>query len=270
MTSRASPFTIPLQARNSGASLRRTSSRASSNARPSATKTTRESLPGTWMYTPVCLTLASDNDHLASSTFDIGLSPLLPPMRYSLILTLACHSTGAQILHEYKPYGASSKAVDFCVCIKPDASSAEAQAIEALTLSRPGFPINHTDWGNFNKHPIALSVETKRQAEWDRALLQIGTWHSSQWRALQRGSDAHMAGMGCLPGIIVQGHSWYFVASTVETGKAKLYHKLDIGGTDSHFRVYKLVVALQYLGEWIEGVYWPAFKQAVLSMAPTT
>ncbi|KAH7142178.1 hypothetical protein EDB81DRAFT_869910 [Dactylonectria macrodidyma] len=109
------------------------------------------------------------------------------------------------------------------------------------------------------KHPIALSVETKRQAEWDWALLQIGTWHSSQWRALQRESDADVAGIGCLPGII-----------TVEGGKAKLYHKLDIGGTDSHFRVYKLVVALQYLGEWIEEVYWPAFKQTVLSMAPTT
>ncbi|RKK66756.1 hypothetical protein BFJ68_g18577, partial [Fusarium oxysporum] len=28
-------------------------------------------------------------------------------------------------------------------------------------------------------------METKRQAEWEKALLQIATWHSAQWRALQ-------------------------------------------------------------------------------------
>ncbi|KAH6867845.1 hypothetical protein B0T10DRAFT_362852, partial [Thelonectria olida] len=134
-----------------------------------------------------------DQDHEGESSWNMDVQSLLLDsgfrQRSSSFIDFR-YCTGAQILHGYKPHGVSPKAVGFCDCIKPDASSTEAQAIEALTLSRPGFSINHTDWGNFSKHPIALSVETKRQAEWDRALFQIGTWHSSQWRALQRESDA--------------------------------------------------------------------------------
>lgn len=162
--------------------------------------------------------------------------------------------------------GAPSKTVDFCVCIKPNKSSPEAQAIETLTDTRPGISINHTGWGNLRKHPIALSIETKREPDRDRALLQIGTWHSSQWRALQWQSKADLTAIGFLPGIMVQGHSWQFVASTLQGGKSKLYHELEIGGTGSHFAVYKLAIALQCLGRWIEQTYWPAFKAAILDI----
>ncbi|KAJ3531063.1 hypothetical protein NM208_g9045 [Fusarium decemcellulare] len=172
------------------------------------------------------------------------------------------YCTGAQIITEYKPKGAPSKTVDFCVVIKPPEQSTEAATIDSLTGTRPGLSINQTDWGNFNKHPIALSIETKRQSEWEKALLQIGTWHSAQWRALDCSDEGES--IQCLPGIIVQGHAWYFVASTLEDGRSKLYHKLDIGGTDSHFGVYKLAMALQCLASWIEHTYWPAFKAQVL------
>ncbi|KAF4975467.1 hypothetical protein FZEAL_7746 [Fusarium zealandicum] len=191
--------------------------------------------------------------------------PFLILSVFDAILTRC--STGAKLVTGYRPKGASSKAVDFCVCLKPPESSTEAQAIESCTRSRPGLSINHTDWGNFCKHPIALSIETKRQSEWDRALLQIGTWHSAQWRALQ--FDAPLKAIDCLPGVVVQGHSWCFVASTLEDGRSKLYHKLDIGGTDSHFAAYKLVMALQCLASWIDDTYWPAFKADILGRVPS-
>ncbi|RMJ07405.1 hypothetical protein CDV36_012993 [Fusarium kuroshium] len=68
------------------------------------------------------------------------------------------YCTGAQIVTEYKPKGAPSKMFDFCICIKPQDSSTEARVIESFTGERPGLSINHTDWGNFCKHPIALSI----------------------------------------------------------------------------------------------------------------
>ncbi|KAI6750629.1 hypothetical protein HG530_014525 [Fusarium avenaceum] len=172
------------------------------------------------------------------------------------------YCTGAQIIQEYKPLGAPSKCVDFCLCIKPPQSSIEHKTIRNLISTRPGLSINQTDWGDLCTNPIALSIETKRQDDWNKALLQVGTWHSAQWRALP--STLHA--IEFLTGIIVRGHSWYFLASTLEDGKSVLYHEESIGGTKNIFEVYKLLMALQCLGSWTKEKYWPAFRSDVLKL----
>ncbi|KAI3573299.1 hypothetical protein IWW34DRAFT_758039 [Fusarium oxysporum f. sp. albedinis] len=167
------------------------------------------------------------------------------------------YCTGAQIIQEYRPIGTSSKSVDFCICIKPLEAGVEGQKITEAIVTRPGISISHTEWENFCKHPIALSMETKRQAEWEKALLQIATWHSAQWRALQVSTKVET--IEFLAGVIVQGHSWYFVASTLEDGVSTLYHRISLGSTESHFDLFKLLRALQCLASWIKDAYWPAF-----------
>ncbi|KAF5017257.1 hypothetical protein F66182_10836, partial [Fusarium sp. NRRL 66182] len=114
------------------------------------------------------------------------------------------YCTSAQIIQQYKPLRVPSKTVDFCVCIKPNKDTPEAQAIRALCKTRPGSSINHTDWGNLRAHPIALSIDTKRDPHRDQALLQLGTWLSSQWRALQweLDTDISTSGIEFLPGIM--------------------------------------------------------------------
>ncbi|KAF4986589.1 hypothetical protein FDECE_15872 [Fusarium decemcellulare] len=79
--------------------------------------------------------------------------------------------------------------------------------------------------------PIALSIATKRDPDRDQALLQLGTWLSSQWQALQWQLDASTStsSIEFLPGIMVLGHQWQFVAPRLEGGRAKMYHELDIG-----------------------------------------
>jgi hypothetical protein len=177
------------------------------------------------------------------------------------------YSTGAQLIHEYRPIGTSSKSVDFCVCIKPPESSIEGQKITKAIGTRPGISISHTEWGNFCRHPIALSIETKRQAEWEKALLQIATWHSAQWRALQ--FKTRVESIEFLAGVVVQGHSWYFVASTLEGGVSTLYHRITLGSTENHFDLFKLLIALQCLGSWIKDKYWPAFRADILRLPAT-
>jgi hypothetical protein len=81
-------------------------------------------------------------------------------------------------------------------------ASIEQQRIDAMITTRPGISINHTDWGDLCKNPIVLSIETKRQVSWEKALLQIGTWHSAQWRALR----GNIQTIEFLAGIIVQDH----------------------------------------------------------------
>ncbi|KAF5019111.1 hypothetical protein F66182_8880 [Fusarium sp. NRRL 66182] len=177
------------------------------------------------------------------------------------------YCTGAQIIHEYRPIGTLSKSVDFCVCIKPSESSVEGQKSTKTIGRRPGISISHTEWGNLCKHPIALSIETKRQAEWEKALLQIATWHSAQWRALE--FQATIKSIEFLAGVIVQGHSWYFVASTLQDGVSTLYHRIHLGSTENHFDLFKLLIALQCLGSWIKNEYWPAFRADVLGLPIT-
>jgi hypothetical protein len=151
--------------------------------------------------------------------------------------------------------------VDFCLFIRPECGSPEEQAIKAICHTRSGQSINHTDLGNFCKHPIALSIETKRPGEQgDNAMLQMGTWHSAQWRSLRRHRTIEF-----LPGLIVQGHAWQFVASILdESGKSLLLETVPLGRTDTEIGVYSLVVALLRLSRWIVEEYWPAFVEDML------
>ncbi|KAH6881182.1 hypothetical protein B0T10DRAFT_495008 [Thelonectria olida] len=175
----------------------------------------------------------------------------------------------AQILPPFKPRDAPSKMVDFCVFIRPDRASTEERAINAICHTRPGHSINHTDLGNFCKHPIALSIETKRPGEQgDNATLQMGTWHSAQWRSLRYNGDPSSRSIEFLPGLIVQGHDWQFVASVLdESGKALLLRTVRLGGTDSELGVYSLIMGLQRLRRWIKEEYWPAFISDMLNQA---
>ena len=45
-----------------------------------------------------------------------------------------------------------------------------------------------------------------------------------------------------------------------------MYHSISIGDTKTVLDIYKLVISLQYLQQWIERTYWPAFRTEVLGM----
>ncbi|SCO92764.1 uncharacterized protein FRV6_16892 [Fusarium oxysporum] len=176
------------------------------------------------------------------------------------------YCTGAQIIQEYRSIGTPSKSVGYCICIKPPESSVEGQKSTEAIVTRPGISISHTEWGNFCRHPIALSIETNRQAKWEKALLQIATWHSAQWRALQ--FSTKVESIGFLAGVIVQGHPWYFVASTLEDGVSTLYHRISLGSTESHFDLFKLLRAsATMLGIVDQGCILACFSSGYLEAA---
>ncbi|KAK2468119.1 hypothetical protein H9L39_20341 [Fusarium oxysporum f. sp. albedinis] len=176
------------------------------------------------------------------------------------------YSQAAQIIHAYKPREASSKMVDFCIFYRPGKGSAEEQAIEDICQTRPAQSINHTDLGDLCKRPIAISIETKRpNIERDNATLQIGTWQSAQWRSLRHNRSRSLRFIKFLPGIIVQGHDWQFVASILdENGKSVLLKGVRLGGTESELAIYSLILGLRRLRRWILEDYWPTFVSDVL------
>ncbi|KAI3574027.1 hypothetical protein IWW34DRAFT_752991 [Fusarium oxysporum f. sp. albedinis] len=174
----------------------------------------------------------------------------------------------ATIVPGFKPQNAPSQMVDFCIVVRPQEDTPAQAIIDDLCNYRPDKTINHTDWGNLSKDPIAISIETKKHGEnWTKAVHQMGTWHSAQWRSLYYDRKGiPFSGITFLPGIIVQGHKWMFVATVRHDGKAVLFQNVAIGDTETKFGIFKLLVSLQCLHRWIEREYWPAFQKDILEM----
>jgi hypothetical protein len=180
-------------------------------------------------------------------------------------------STSTQISTMFKPTKSKSKLVDFCIYMQPGRDSPEQAAIDNMRYrDRPSRSINHVDSGLLNKHPIAISIETKREGEdYTNAINQMATWHSAQLRSLcyvSPGITRTLSHIELLPGIIVQGHDWNFVATIQRDGKAFTFHKLPIGTTRTRQGIFKVLLALQYLEHWIQTKYWSAFKTDILGM----
>ncbi|KAJ3545985.1 hypothetical protein NM208_g2239 [Fusarium decemcellulare] len=111
-------------------------------------------------------------------------------------------------------------------------------------------------------------IETKREGEdYTNAINQMATWHSAQLRSLcylSPGISRTLSHIELLPGIIVQGHDWNFVATIQRDKKVFTFHKLPIGTTLSRQGIFKVLLALQYLKHWIQIEYWSAFKMDIL------
>lgn len=147
------------------------------------------------------------------------------PKTHSLILTIDSHS--ATITSDYLPHNTRTKLIDFCFFINPEEQYNER--IRAMRRELPMESINHTSYLGLAGQPITVSLETKRTGrDMDNAALQIGVWHSAQWRALwhlleKAGGKEHakaaLKELGLLPAIITQGHEWSFAATTREGTK---------------------------------------------------
>ncbi|KAH0422363.1 hypothetical protein CcaCcLH18_12854 [Colletotrichum camelliae] len=200
-----------------------------------------------------------------------------------------CDCTTAQIHADYARFDKiahHNKRVDFCAYVKDDSPE-----LNATALASPFQSINHTEYPGLLQRPIALSVETKLTGhDWTQAQNQMAVWLLAQWDMLDdlttrarggvvvpragddarrpRPSPAAATGLALLPGIIVQGHEWYFVAATrVADGKTNLWHKIPFGSTQTTEGIYKVFAVLQLLGHWIQETYWPWFQRVILRMA---
>ncbi|KAH8661187.1 hypothetical protein BGZ61DRAFT_369428 [Ilyonectria robusta] len=191
-----------------------------------------------------------------------------------LVGVAAC--TTAKIIKEYLPCDSPAKMVDFSIYLAPDAgpltneTKAAVDAISSLRRVLPCGVINHTDFFPLRSRSMVVSIETKKRGgAQQEAELQIGTWHTAQWKFLSRlVSDAGgtFDGLPFLPGIVVQGHEWSFVATTREGPKTILWLEQGFGSTTTALGVYKIVWGLQRIARWAEDVYWPWFKKNALGV----
>ncbi|TQV94145.1 hypothetical protein IF1G_07024 [Cordyceps javanica] len=207
-------------------------------------------------------------------------------------------STTASIIAEYG-IPTVSKKVDFCVFIDPIGDRSLPPTFQAgVEHARAALPlgiVSFTDFAPLYDRFVALSIETKKPSEnLEAAELQLGVWDMARWSLLRRlvelrllsattttttDQDVDEAAASLdketvqaqlpefLPGIIVQGHDWLLVVTTIEGEKTVLWQKLMIGSTATARGVYQIVRTLQLLETWTREMHWPWLRGVVEGIA---
>lgn len=167
--------------------------------------------------------------------------------RYRELVRLSFHvniskadscSTTTTLIREYLPKNTLAKKVDYNFFIDARAnisptSKSPAEAVANVRKVMPCQVINHTAYRPFRDRPIVVTVETKkRYGSQEGAKLQTGTWHTAHWEFLSRRIEKTgdtFEGLPFLPGILIQGHDWSFVATTREESKTVVWLEQRFG-----------------------------------------
>ncbi|KAM0415976.1 hypothetical protein ACHAPT_013075 [Fusarium lateritium] len=200
----------------------------------------------------------------------------------ALVKFMSCSS--AALIKEYKLPSAPDKKIDFCIFIDPEYDLENpdmAIHVDNLRAQLPLISINVTSEFSLLKRPLAILIETKRSGEGgDNAALQLTTWLEAQLELLHRlvsrcqaipsagGDLPTLNDIGFIPGVIVQGHDWNFVAATREGHETVIWSKMFIGSTGDILGIYQIVNFLQILREWTVKVYWPWLSRVIHRAIP--
>ncbi|EEU37480.1 uncharacterized protein NECHADRAFT_86344 [Fusarium vanettenii 77-13-4] len=198
--------------------------------------------------------------------------------------------TTARPERTYLPRPWEAKLVDFCLF---DNTDADSQARLDFISVTPARSVNHTGYRPLHRRPIVLSIETWRpEKTLDKKNLAMGVWHATQWSFLRsavarkfREDDRETASklaykalreLGFIPGVIIHGHHWLFVFSTLESWTALvdgreqtvyrtvLWAGQEFGSTRSMRKAYQIVAGLRRLAGWATDVYMPWYRRHVL------
>ncbi|KAF4977613.1 hypothetical protein FZEAL_5897 [Fusarium zealandicum] len=209
--------------------------------------------------------------------------------------------TTAPIIREYLPIPLSDRRIDFCLYIDPRGDSNYPPKIDILRQQLPERSVNHTSYSPLLSHPTTVSFETKRSGnDFDGGIPQIAVWQAAHWKMLRsllrkkarEGSSVTTAQsrlgqgntleedyvnnalkeLGALHGILIQGHEWYYVATSPEltnddgqpSSRTFLWLHQPIGRTSDALGLHKIAAFLEYMKVWTATSYWPWFKRHFL------
>ncbi|KAF6515456.1 hypothetical protein HZS61_005362 [Fusarium oxysporum f. sp. conglutinans] len=166
-------------------------------------------------------------------------------------------------VHHMFPH--SSAKVDYVVHIQPPPETQDA--VETLYESTSEKSVNHTAFPPLRRSPISLTIETKRYGgNHAKANAQVCSWQAAQWTCLASQAGEGIKHLPFLPGIVVNGPSWTFVATTRNGDKTTIWTDAAMGSTTSSLGVLKIMGALNKLRQWTIKVYWPWYKKHVLKI----
>ncbi|KAI8710586.1 hypothetical protein NCS52_01558900 [Fusarium sp. LHS14.1] len=176
----------------------------------------------------------------------------------------------ASVIARFHKFPLPSTKVDYVLHINPalDLDTGADAAVQQLQDSVVENSINHTAFDPLRSFPICLSVETKKYGgDLKKADLQLCSWQAAQWTMLASQAGDAISRLPFLPGIIVQGHEWKFVATTRRNEETELWASASFGSTMTSLGVLQIMAGLNRLRRWSIEVFWPWYKQYVLHIA---
>ncbi|KAF4451310.1 hypothetical protein F53441_5731 [Fusarium austroafricanum] len=215
----------------------------------------------------------------------LALRPRLKGAFQQLVKVTSC--SAASIIPDYRIRFAPDKKIDFCVYIDPHHDPNVTNMASSVDTVRAGLPllsINPTDDLSLLSNPIAIPIETKRPGEGlDTANLQVATFLTAHLTLLQRLVDSgarvpvqdgekvpSVDDIGFLPGLIVQGNTWNFIAASRQDSRIVIWSEISLGSTSDIFGIYQIVASLQLLRQWINMTYWPWLRRVTYRAAQAT
>lgn len=177
------------------------------------------------------------------------------------------------------------KQVDFCLALETY-DDAVKDLIYRAALGAPHESINHTEHFPLRFKPITVSIKADQiNSDPAPALYEMCTWLSAQWIHLQgllRSKESREGQQSSaqqqqppqtrppfLPGILIEGYRWSFVAATLGEERNEggweiiIWTGIDIGSTESLRGMAQIVAALQILVDWSISTYGPWFEELI-------
>ncbi|KAH7019698.1 hypothetical protein EDB80DRAFT_820232 [Ilyonectria destructans] len=177
-------------------------------------------------------------------------------------------STTARPHHKYLPRVTSAKMVDSCIYADLCDDENWRQGLQTLSRKTHTVSVNHTDFAPLQLRPIwsflrsAVSLAVQSRSSPTESTPDPSSSDQTEHAAQV---DAALSRLGFIPGIIVQGHRWLFVLSTLEGQKTILWTERQFGSTQSILETYQIVAGLRELGAWARDVYLPWFQHNILT-----
>ncbi|GKU16665.1 hypothetical protein FLAG1_12068 [Fusarium langsethiae] len=174
----------------------------------------------------------------------------------------------ASITTSHHKFPIPSAKVDYVLYIDPSLDSDKTYtAIRQLQESLVEQSVNHTMFSPLRDLPICLSIETKKYGgDLKKGDGQLCSWQAAQWTALASLAGDGIQRLPFLPGVMVQGHEWKFVATTRRGDETVLWASAPIGSTMTSLGVLQIMAGLSRLRKWSVDVFWPWYKRYVLMM----
>ncbi|RGP78818.1 hypothetical protein FLONG3_3016 [Fusarium longipes] len=111
--------------------------------------------------------------------------------------------------------------VDYMFYIIPGTESNKSENEVFLTYRDKYGSVNFTDFKPMSQYPIGLSIKSSELDGEDpvRPEIHLAAWQSAHWYQLALLAGEDIRSLGFLPGIIIEGHDWKFVATTWKNGR---------------------------------------------------
>ncbi|EKJ76972.1 hypothetical protein FPSE_02847 [Fusarium pseudograminearum CS3096] len=130
--------------------------------------------------------------------------------------------------------------------------------------------VNFTSFKPTSQYPVGLSIKCKELHGEDpvSAEVHLAAWQAAQWQSFYQMAGDDVKRLEFLPGIIIEGHDWKFVATTWENGKTTLLSSLHLGSTATGVGVYRIMATIKVLSKWVMYYFWPWYREFCLGLQP--